>query len=80
MAQEYAASQDINFDFLRPLLKETINKLESSSALQSQTGPAKRNDLGVIDSQEKKLDNEMKKVYRILTKSIIKTYHKDDKL
>ena len=80
LAQEYAASQDINFDFLRPLLKETINKLESSSALQSQTGPAKRNDLGVIDSQEKKLDHEMKQVYSVLTKSIIKTYHKDDEL
>ena len=80
LAQEYAASHDIDFNFLRPLLKETIDKLDSSSALQSQTGPAKRNDLGVINAQESKLSGDMKQVYKALTQSIIKTYHKDDKL
>jgi len=80
LAQEYTRKNGIDFKFLEPLLNETIDKLNSSSAFKNQTGPAKRDDQNVINSQQLKLSGDMKNVYNAITTSIINTHHKDDKL
>lgn len=62
-----------------PLAQETINNLEKQSPALSQTGPASRNDTLIIKkhlallSEDKKLEAIYKDVYKVLTKSIIKT-------
>ena len=65
------------YDVLKPLIMETINKATDMGPENSQTGPAVRYDLNTI---EKHLDllsfsPELKKIYDLITKSII-TYHK----
>ena len=80
LAKDYSDRNNIDFEFLKPLLKETIEKLDKSTPFDSQTGPAKRNDDSVINSQKNKLSGDMKDVYNTITKSIINTYDQNDKL
>lgn len=76
LAQELCIKEDVDFDHLRPLLKETIAKIDIHSAFDNQTGPAKRSDQVVIQSQMDKLNGTTKAVYEVITKSILKTYNK----
>jgi len=55
---------------LRPLIKETVNKLESLDPYSAQTGPAIRNDQKTISTHLEMLDEDRKKIYTILTESI----------
>nr|WP_298998452.1 Rossmann-like and DUF2520 domain-containing protein [uncultured Allomuricauda sp.] len=68
----------LSFELLKPLLLETVEKLEILSPFEAQTGPARRND---TESMEKHLellsDNEHKKLYTLLSEAIIKTYEKE---
>ncbi len=44
-AQELLKSNpNLKFDFIHPILKQTIEKLNSQNAIYLQTGPAKRGD------------------------------------
>jgi len=74
LAQEYCEVEKVDFNHLRPLLKETISKIEQESAFQNQTGPAKRKDIKTIEIQESKLNGHTKKVYKAITESILNTY------
>lgn len=78
LAQKYSSTHEIDFDNLKPLLKETIRKLDTATAFDSQTGPAKRKDQGVIQYQSNKLTGDMKKVYEVITDSIINTHNYDE--
>ena len=69
---------DVPFDILKPLIKETSAKIDSLEPLKAQTGPAKRGDEKTIENQLGQLTNVThKEVYRILTKSIKETYGKE---
>jgi len=62
---------NIPFDILKPLITETADKIKILSPLQAQTGPAKRNDRSTIEKHLDFLEDENhKKIYAILTKSI----------
>ena len=74
LAQDYCEVEKVDFNHLRPLLKETISKIEQQSAYQNQTGPAKRNDTKTIEIQEQQLNGHTKEVYEAITKSILNTY------
>ncbi|MCH2228865.1 MAG: DUF2520 domain-containing protein [Crocinitomicaceae bacterium] len=74
-AQEYAESKSIDFNYLLPLLNETIRKLESDSAFNAQTGPARRRDNSTIEQHKSKLKGISKEIYNLLSKSIKNTYH-----
>lgn len=70
-------NNEVSFNLLKPLMKETIEKAFALGPLNAQTGPAKRNDTKTIDYQIKKLKTEnQKEIYKILTKSILHTYGK----
>ncbi len=73
-AQELARENNVSFEHLRPLLKETINKLDYVSAYEAQTGPARRNDLNTIEQQAAHLTGIKKELYDLISKSIIETY------
>lgn len=79
IAKSYLDSENLNFDHLIPLLKETVDKLDRTSPFDAQTGPARRNDRKVLESQLSKLDGNNKEIYQVITNSILQAY-KHEKL
>jgi hypothetical protein len=77
-AKNYLDSENLNWQILMPLLKETVDKLNYLSPYDAQTGPARRNDLLTIKAQEKMQEGMQKELYTLLTKSILETYSKND--
>lgn len=73
LTAEYCKSEQLNFKLLLPLIRETTSRLESLSPLDSQTGPAVRNDKVTIDKHRELLEGypELKKIYDLFTKSIM---------
>jgi predicted short-subunit dehydrogenase-like oxidoreductase (DUF2520 family) len=62
----------LSFDILKPLIKETAEKITHLTPTEAQTGPAKRNDTTTINTHLNFLtDENEKEIYKIITKSII---------
>ncbi len=77
IGQEITESKSVEFDILKPLIKETALKLETLSPYLAQTGPAKRNDKKTIKKHLRALKNDSHKaIYELMTKSIIETHGK----
>lgn len=70
ICDEYA----ISFDLLKPIIKETVGKLETLNPKQAQTGPAKRNDRKVIEKHLSQLSGEQKEIYALISASITRTF------
>ena len=60
----------MSFDYLKPLIQETVRKIELASPAKTQTGPAKRKDSLIIEKHLASLSGLEKEVYSILTRSI----------
>lgn len=75
--QEICIRNKIPFEILHPLILETASKIIDLSPKEAQTGPAKRNDLAVINSHLELLNEEQKKIYQILTQSIQNLHGKE---
>ena len=73
MATEICEKHNISFDLLKPLIEETSNKAQKVTAIEAQTGPAKRKDLQTIERHLSLLetDKEKRKIYELLTQSIL---------
>lgn len=72
IGNEICQENNLDFDILKPLIKETANKVQLLSPEAAQTGPAKRNDTTTINAHLTFLqDNNQKEIYKLLTKSII---------
>ncbi len=76
IAQEYCNKNELPFDILRPLIKETVAKIEILEPFSAQTGPAIRNDHKTIQAHLQMLDENNQKIYSILTDSIQKLHGK----
>ena len=74
IAKEYVEANELNWEYLKPLLAETTNKILDLNPFDAQTGPARRNDQLVIQQHLKELEGLPKDIYKILTDSIIQTY------
>ena len=78
ISKQYLDDEELDFNHLKPLLKETARKLESQDPLSIQTGPARRNDLEIIKEHINALDNPIQKeIYQLISKSIHQTYFND---
>jgi predicted short-subunit dehydrogenase-like oxidoreductase (DUF2520 family) len=75
--QEICTRNKIPFEILHPLILETASKIIDLSPKEAQTGPAKRNDLEVINSHLELLNDEEQKIYKILTRSIQNLHGKE---
>lgn len=66
--------EQLPFEMLKPLIKETVRKLENNKAAAMQTGPAIRKDAATIERHLNYLKAfpAFRKVYEILTESIQK--------
>lgn len=77
IGHEITESKSVDFNILKPLIKETANKIETLSPYMAQTGPAKRDDKKTIKKHLKALDKDIHKdIYELLTKSIKLTHGK----
>jgi len=74
LSKEYVDSKQLNWDILKPLLQETIDKLNSVEPFDAQTGPARRNDTKIIQNQLQELEGRSKEIYELISKSIVETY------
>jgi predicted short-subunit dehydrogenase-like oxidoreductase (DUF2520 family) len=63
----------LNFDWLKPLVLETINKALANGPEYSQTGPAVRGDLEILDEHLAYLKKEkvIAKIYELISQDII---------
>lgn len=77
IGHEVTESKSVDFNILKPLIKETARKIDILSPYLAQTGPAKRNDKKTLKKQLKALDNDMhRSIYELMTKSIQHTHGK----
>jgi predicted short-subunit dehydrogenase-like oxidoreductase (DUF2520 family) len=76
LSKEIMNHQGLDFELLKPLIAETLNKSLEVGPENAQTGPAKRNDLETLDKQHKALENdpEVAELYRLISQHIIDYY------
>lgn len=76
ISHELVSTKGLELELIKPLIEATISKAFEATPLQSQTGPARRNDVVTIQSQLNLLDSypDWQKIYLAFTDSIIKTY------
>ncbi|GAA5041846.1 hypothetical protein GCM10011506_43810 [Marivirga lumbricoides] len=76
ISQDLLASSKLDFDLLRPLIAETIEKSINLSPKDAQTGPAKRGDIETLDKHMEMLSNNesLQEIYRVISQHILDTY------
>ena len=72
LMEDYCQREKIDFNLLKPLIRETSLRVENTSPAASQTGPAVRQDRETIGRHLQLLQAypELKKIYELLTESI----------
>ncbi|MBC8146969.1 MAG: DUF2520 domain-containing protein [Bacteroidetes bacterium] len=80
IADEILESNGIPFDILRPLIKETSNKIDNNKPAEVQTGPASRGDSEIIQKHLGQLQNkpEFREIYDLLSRNILQKHKKND--
>ena len=75
LSKEILSDQNLNFDILKPLINETVNKIHKLDPSESQTGPARRNDQNIIDMHIKMLkDQDHQNLYKLISQMIKRNY------
>ncbi|HYG02480.1 MAG TPA: DUF2520 domain-containing protein [Chryseosolibacter sp.] len=79
IAKEILLDNRLDFEYLKPLIVETINKSLSIGPEKAQTGPARRGDLAVLDKHMEFLsgDEAVAEVYKVISQHIVDKYHRD---
>ena len=78
LADELLTEACLSFDAMKPLIRTTIDKLDSLAPAQSQTGPAVRHDTQVIARHLSMLNGDKRDIYDLLSQSIMNRNPKDD--
>ena len=77
LAQDICEKEDLPFDLLYPLIRETAEKIEHLSPEAAQTGPARRNDVHTMQEHLALLKRPIhKKIYQLFSESI-KSYYEE---
>lgn len=76
ISQDVLRENKLEFDWLKPLIAETINKSLSLGPEESQTGPAKRGDLETLDKHVAFLQEEegVSEIYKVISQHIVDRY------
>jgi predicted short-subunit dehydrogenase-like oxidoreductase (DUF2520 family) len=77
IAEELTETHHIDFNLLKPLIAETVNKSLSIGPQKAQTGPAARKDIETIQRQMdflKAKDQKLAQLYQLLSDSIMKIH------
>ena len=77
IAEEILSRHDLPFDILKPLIYQTALKVNNQNPEKTQTGPAKRNDLELIEKHLSLLKEtpEYYEIYKIISKNIVDKFH-----
>ena len=71
LSKELTDAKNLDFNILKPLITETVNKIHKLDPIKAQTGPARRNDMNIMKMHENMLKNEeIKSLYKIISKMI----------
>lgn len=72
VTEDFCKHEELDFNLLLPLIKETAARLEDVPPSQSQTGPASRNDKETIEKHLALLKKypRLEKIYSLFTESI----------
>ena len=77
IAKKHLKKHEIEFDLLKPLILHNTQKIIHNDPKLTQTGPAKRGDKNIIKEHINMLENQdYKKIYKLLSKTISKEYVK----
>ena len=76
ISQQLLSEKSLDFDLLKPLLIETMNKALAIGPQNAQTGPAMRHDMELLEKHMDYLDGkpELAEIYRLISQHIIDTY------
>ncbi len=76
VAHDILGSNGLDFDLLRPLLDETYYKLQRNLPAEIQTGPARRNDVRILEEHSRKLEKyrDYQKMYNFVSRYIVDYY------
>lgn len=76
ISQDVLLESKLDFEWLKPLIAETINKALTLGPEAAQTGPAKRADLEILDKHVTLLQNNeaVAEIYRVISQHIIDRY------
>jgi predicted short-subunit dehydrogenase-like oxidoreductase (DUF2520 family) len=76
VAKDIMTEKKLDFDWLKPLIAETVNKSLSIGPENAQTGPAIRKDIQTLDNHLEFLssDEEVAELYRLISQHILDKY------
>ncbi|MBS1488057.1 MAG: DUF2520 domain-containing protein [Bacteroidetes bacterium] len=79
LGEVIAQKNNLDFEWLKPLITETINKCLQTSPREAQTGPARRGDLETLEKHMAFLhdDPHVAEIYQLISQHIIDQYHED---
>lgn len=74
IAQELLNENGLDFSLLKPLIKETLEKIDTLSPAEAQTGPAKRKDYDTLNKQMEMLKSypAYQNIYHLISEQIQK--------
>lgn len=74
IAEDICLENEVNFNILKPLIKETAQKISLNHPHEVQTGPAIRGDQKIIESHLNQLseNKDYQEIYRLITDNILK--------
>ncbi len=78
ISQDISETNELDFNLLRPIILETVNKAIAAEDVHSmQTGPARRGNQKIMKSHLEILKNEptYEKIYRVLSESIFNQFN-----
>lgn len=77
ICEQLCKEQQLPFFLLLPILKQTFERMNDKNSLETQTGPAKRNDVSTISKHIQLLQSHphLQQVYKALTASIKDMYN-----
>lgn len=72
LSSKYLKDKNLDFEYLKPLIRKTVEKIDKMTPQKAQTGPASRGDKIVLERHISQLENnpELQTIYKILSKSI----------
>lgn len=76
-ADRLLKEEGMDVKIFRPLLQATLGKLKRMTPEEAMTGPARRGDLDVIHRHLDRLPEDKRRIYELLTREILNTYHPD---
>ncbi|MBO4722561.1 MAG: DUF2520 domain-containing protein [Muribaculaceae bacterium] len=78
LSNEVLDEAGLPFDVMLPLIKTTIEKLDHLTPQESQTGPAARGDIKIIEKHLSSLKGDKREIYKLLSHSLMQRREKNN--